>query len=736
MTLIIAEKKAVADSIASALPGTPTSGNGCIYLGDYAITWASGHLLKLKEPQDYDEALASWTLNALPIHFDNWQQKPDDSLDRGGKPSKLSRLKLVGELIKKADSVIHAGDPDEEGQLIVDEILRWFKYTGPVKRVATDDTTDEGLRKAFSHLTDNTSHMNEGWSAYARSVADLMVGVNLTRYFSLNNPATLTVGRVQTPTLGMVINRDMQIESHQKVFFYDVLADLLISGKVVKTKYIPRKDDPNLDDGGRILERSYAQSKADALAGQTIAGIQIKRKIDFEQPPLPFNTVKLQSYCSSHFGYDPTEVGSITQSLRDNHKAITYNRSDCQYLKDTHFDEAPATMDSVSKNIGFRPKTMDMTIRSKCFNEANVTAHHAIIPTNKRLDLSALSVQEKNVYLAICKYYMAQFMPPAQKERTGLSATLADGGRLAASSTKILDPGYLAIFKEAEKEEVGPLSELPEGTHSGDIQSTTVEQKETKPPARYTKATLNEDMTRIAKYVDDVNIKQMLIDKDKDKKGENGSIGTAATRPSIIDNLVARGFLEEKGKKIISTPLAREFFRILPDELKKPDMTAYWWVVQEDIRGGNATPDKLTGNVLMMIDRILNTKYPTINASVLPVSTKGGNKESLGACPRCGRPVIEGVKGFGCSGWKDGCKFTIWKTATSGLLSKTTFTKTDIIAFLAGKPVKKTKLVKKDGGTFEAHLKMKDDPTSQYGPSFDLEFSKTTTGKKGGRKKK
>lgn len=730
MILIIAEKPALGRSIADAIPGTANTANGCITKGDYTIVWAYGHLMSYKAPEEYDSSLEKWTLDALPIFFRNWEQKPSKSAD--DKQDKSVRLKQIGNLLKTADSVIHAGDPDEEGQLLIDEILRYFKYSGKVYRLETGDTTTPALQKALKSMKDNNLFVNAGWSAYARGVADLTVGVNMTRYFSIHNAVTLSIGRVQTPTLGMVIARDMLIEGHKKLKYFDVLASLKLCGDSVIAKYKPAKDDPNISDDGKIVTQTYAQSKVDMLKDESFSNISIAKKTERENPPLPFNLVKLQSYCSKKYGYDPTEVLEITQKLRDNYNAITYNRSDCQYLSENHFTEAPATMAAVCQNISFKPKALDMSIKSKCFNDANITAHFAIIPQNKRVDLNSLSAKERNVYLAICKFYMAQFMPSAVKEKSQLVVPLIDGGELVATSTKVVDPGYLAIFSDVEPDEISALSQMSAGQHKGECTDAYMEEKETKPPSRYTKATLNEDMTRIAKYVDDPNIKKLLLEKDKDKKGENGSIGTSATRATIIDKLISRGFLKADGKAIFSTPLAREFFRILPDELKKPDMTALWWVIQEDIRNGSASHDKLTDNVMEMINRVLKTNYPTIDPSVIPSRGKSGASSAaskpLGACPRCGKAVLDGKLSYSCSGWREGCKFSVWKQSKLPMLKNVKFTATDIKAFLSGKSVKKDKLVKKDGSLFSASLIMNDDPSSPYGVSFSLAFSDSKKG--------
>ena len=726
MILVIAEKPVLGKAIADALPGTAAMKNGCIYKGDYIVTWVFGHMLSLKEPEDYDIGYKSWNINSLPIFFKDWQVKigKDGNLNKG-QISKSQRVNQIGNLLKQADEVIHAGDPDDEGQLLIDELLRWFNYKGIVKRLDTANTTLVAMKKALSHMTDNKPHEPYGWSAYARSVADLMVGINMSRLFSCKNQTLLTIGRVQTPTLGLVVNRDLAIEGHHKQKYYTIGCDINFNNDTVQADFIPAKTDSNLVDG-HILSKEYAEQICNRLKGQVLKNINITKKIVYEAPPLPFNLVKLQTYCSGKFGYSPQQVLDITQSLRENHKAITYNRSDCQYLSEEHYKEAPVTMKAVIMNIRYKPKSLDMNLKSKCFDSSKISAHFAIIPTNQKVNLDKLSEAEKNVYLAICKYYIAQFMPKAKKEQTNLSIELGNGEAIKAVSTVIIEQGYRSIFNEAEKDKVSNLSKMPEGIYSGKITDTDIAEKETKPPSRYTKASLNEDMTCISKYVKDPKIKQLLLLKDEGKEGERGSIGTSATRSGIIESLVKRGFLREDGKKVISTALGRELYRILPDEIKKADMTAEWWAIQEEIQNGTANYNKLIDSVYDTIKHIVANvdNYPVVNSSIIAIKKKGG--AVIGKCPRCGGDIIETKTGFCCSNWKEpiSCKFNIWKKSKSPLFAKTTFTAATVKKLLSGQSVKMKKLVSKAGKEFEAEVKMKDDPSSQYGPSFDLIFNK------------
>lgn len=754
MILVVAEKPLLVDAIADAIPGQKTVlGMSCVQKSNYILISAFGHLLGLKMPEDYDPDLHKWTLDTLPIYFPDWEEKPKE-LQKGQKGiPPIDRLEQIKELLCRDDCeyVIHAGDPDEEGQYLIDEILQWAEYTGPVKRLATGDTTKGALEKALGNLKDNALFVNNGLSAYARSVADLMVGINVTRYFSIKNQVLLPVGRVQTPTLGMVIRRDELIESFAKVSFFDVYAETNLSGNSITAKYVPLKDDMNLTDG-RILSESYAQEKVAMLQNETLRNASVTKKQVLVDPPLPFDLTKLANYCSVNFGYDPQLVIDITQTLRDKYKAITYNRSECQYLTEEQYKESTATMSTVINNISYSPPGLDMTLKSKCFSDKDVgnSPHTAIIPQNIPLDIGQFTVQEKNVYLAVCKYYIAQFLPPEKKMITKFTAPTPDGASIVATATSVIEPGFLSIFRKpgditsdgGDDDELQneSLANVAQGTYNADILSAYSKEKETKPPARYTKSSLQNDMTCIAKYVTDPQVKQLLLEKDKDNKADNGSIGTAATRPSIIDGLVEHGYLEQKGRNIISTQFARDFFKILPDQLKAPNLTASWWLTQQDIRSGKAGSKALTDSVNEMILEILHTEYPKLDAKYQKESSPN-ERPSLGACPCCGKPIVEGKSGFGCSGYKDGCKFVIWKNSKLPTFSGVTITAAEVKKWLSKEWTPETRqtpdgdksylvsqnavtlsgLNKKDGtGTFSTMVILKYDPNGPYGADFEF----------------
>lgn len=720
MILVIAEKPSLGKDIAAALPGTATNKDGCIYKGDYVVTWVFGHMLTFKDPEDYDEKYKKWELAQLPIYFENWGQKiGKDSAKKQGTISKSAKVKQIGALLKQADMVIHAGDPDEEGQLLVDELLRWFHYKGPVKRLDTGNTVLPAMQKALKNMRDNASCENAGYSAYGRALADLIVGINMSRYFSIKNNKFVSVGRVQTPTLGLVVARDYAIENHVKTRYYELFGKLSVSDKEIECKFETFKENPALTDG-RFLDKDYLNVKASDILNKNFSDIKISKKIEKESPPLPFNLVKLQSYCGSTWGYSPAEVMAITQRLREEYKAITYNRSDCQYLSDEHFAEAPGVVASAVQNLGYNLANYDTSIKSRCFNNDNITAHFAIIPTITKFDVAKLTEKERNVYTIIANYYLAQFMPPAIKEKTVLLIELPNGESLNASSTIVKEKGYLSLLKPKKEIETTVLSDFPEGIYSGTVIGTDIKEKETKPLPRYTKSSLNEDMTRIAKYVDDPEIKELLLLKDRDKKGENGSIGTSATRSGIIEILIKRGFLEEKGKTLISTSLGRELYRILPDEIKKADLTAKWWSMQEDIRLGDKNYMYLVNNVLSTVKGIINTEYDRINVTSGAGAKSGSvaDRKIVGKCPKCGAEVVEKEKLFGCV--NSDCNFALWKNDKFLASQGKKMTVTLARAFLLKRRALVRGMVGKSGKTFDALVEVNfDGKYPQYKLIFD-----------------
>jgi Topoisomerase IA len=702
MKLIIAEKPELGRAIAQALQLNSQEHNGVISGRDYTVIWAYGHLMNLKQPEQYDERYANWNLQDLPIYFDRWQLVPSEG--------KESRLRQIKGMIAQADEIIHAGDPDDEGQFLIDEILEYSRNTKPVYRVLINDNTPSEIQKSFRQLQLNDRFTAIGKAAYARAVSDLIVGVNYSRFFGLSlNVKGLSVGRVQTPTLGLVVNRDYLIEHHVQQLYYELTATMEAVNESLQLDFKPEKE--LAGEEKHITDRSILERVQFSLPA--VSSATVTKKQAFSKPPLPFNLVKLQAYMNEKYNMPVSRTLEVTQTLRDKYKAITYNRSDCQYLKEEHFSEAPRVIGKVLGKLQLNIP-VDYRIKSDCFNDANVTAHHAIIPTDSDFGINSLEGDLRLVFMEIAKRYIIQFLPPVELTVTRIIDPVP-GGTLEAESTEVINQGYSRYYKAEEKKQTA-LSRLVPGIYSCDLQSSEIIEKKTTPPKRYTQATLITDMTSISKYVDDPKIKQILKDKDKGKKGENGSIGTPATRDKIIETLIKRGYIVDNGKNLYSTQLGRDFYNLLPDDIKKPDMTALWWTIQEDIKAGNATPEDMTRSVLDTFKAHLQTDY-----SSAQIGRQAMEREEIGTCPICGKPVYESKASFGCSGYKDGCKFALWKDNKFFAAFGKSITKTQAKALLGAKRrCLVSGIKKKDGsGTYDAYFVM----TIKNGyPSFEMEF--------------
>lgn len=703
MKLIIAEKPELGRSVADAIFSNAIEKNGVIQEGTTMITWAYGHLLELVEPEEYDKKYEDRkNLDLLPIYFDCWKKAPAKDVKKNGKviisnKYKRERLKLIGNLLKDAEEVIHCGDPDEEGQCLIDEILDYFQYQGKVYRLLINDNLAVNIKKAYQTLEDNKKYRSLGNSAYARQMADKTFGLNESRLASIRLNQFLVCGRVQLPTLGLVCNRDKAIALHQKRYYYvmNVFVAEKKTGKSVNLKFKPSKK--LLEDEKYIFDKSVLEQLQRNLKSYKIDILAISENEKIEPAPLPYNATILQADMNGRYGYALDETLKITQSLRDKFKAITYNRSDSQYLKDEHYLQAPDTLKIVLENIG-KEYPVDTNIKSKAFNDENVTAHHGIIPQAKQIDLTKMSVKEKNVYIAICERYIMQFLPACISDVAKGSISLEEGS-LEYSCSKIKTLGWKEHFKNQEEKKEEKDLYLVAGTYPIELLIAEIVSNETKPLKKYTPKTLIEDMCSISKYVSDPRIKDILKNKDKDKLGEKGSIGTVATRASIIDALLKRGYLEMQSKNIVSTDLGKQFFELVPEEIKNADVTAKWWLIQEEVKEGKTNVNDVMKAVVEEFNKHKDKAYNTGSIAINIV------KETLGKCPICGKNIYKGKGSYYCEGYKEGCDFKIYEN-TKRFNDQIKLTDNKVITLLNGKAIK-AKLTNQSGNKYDAKLKMK-----------------------------
>ena len=696
MKLIIAEKKELAEAIVAAIPGEKKYNGSSIIIGDYIACWIYGHILTHKEPEEIDPSLKKWKLDTLPIYFSKWDKKI--------LPYRKDLFNTVKDLIHSNEitEIIHAGDADSEGQYLVDELLEYCSNKKPVKRLMVNDNTLGGVQKAFSKIEDNSKYTALGKSAEARAIADMIVGFSLSRFYSIINNAKLSIGRVQTPTMALVVNRDNEIKNHIKEKYYNLYLKTNINNIDIDLRYSSKE---------RIMDKFIYEEFINNVGDKT-SNLLITKKENYRATPLPYNLSDLESDAATLFKYSAKKTMDITQNLRDKYKAITYNRSDCRYLSDEHFKEAPKLIPLVAEKLNFTA-TFDFNEKSRCFNDKYVTAHHGIIPTGAG-DFEQFSQEEKNIYKLIAERYLIQFLEKVKIEKTEAKVEINEA-IFKKSSIKILEPGYTKYFKvleddnendeEVEEKKENNLSKIPGGEYQIKINDSNffIEEKETTAKKPYTEATLIKDLNNIAKYVKDPEIRELLKSKDKDKKDVNGSIGTTATIPGILEGLIEKGFLTRKEEKIISTELAKEYLKILPESLKTPDSTALWWSIQEKIARGEAKLEDLTLSVLEDVKTIINSEHKTISSEF---STLKQEKEIIGVCPKCGEHIYEGEKNFYCNGYKSGCDFKLWKKIKVFNQKEVTITKQDAKTLLNKGTILITGLTNKAGKKYKANFKL------------------------------
>lgn len=585
MKLYIAEKPSLGRAIAAALPKPHKNHKTHIEVanGD-VVSWCIGHILAQADPQDYDDNLKKWSMDTLPIIPEQWQLKPIART--------RAQLTVLRKLVKQADGIIHAGDPDREGQLLVDEVIDYFKVSKNkkinVKRLLISDLNLPAVKRSLKSLKNNQDFMPLSISALARSRADWLYGINLTRVCTLQGQkqgynSVLSVGRVQTPVLGLVVRREQEIANFVSKPFYQVLAHLSIDkDQISKTDCFIAKWQPSeacqqyCDEEGRVLVKGLANNVVARIHDQVAVVESIKTEPKQQNQPLPFNLSSLQIAAAKQFSMNAKLVLDVCQALYEKHKLITYPRSDCRYLPKEQLKQAATiinTLATANLPCSEQAKNADNSIISKAWNDKKITAHHAIVPTEKSTKGISLNSFEKNIYLLIVRQYLAQFYPVYRYQQTKLAVKIASG--LFTTSNKVeLQQGWKVLFPSRDKltaEEANTLPDallqLKQGQVLHCLRGELVE-KHTSPPESFTDATLLSAMTGIARFVSDNNIRKILRETD--------GLGTDATRAGIIDLLFKRDFLLRQGKKIIATEVGVALINALPSQATLPDMTAQW----------------------------------------------------------------------------------------------------------------------------------------------------------------
>lgn len=660
--LFIAEKPAIANDIKTAIGGHFEKKDGYFEGANDVITWCYGHIIESLPPEGYNPVYKNWTLEDLPLKMFPIQHRP--------KESSAKQVKIIVDLINRTDVniIVNAADIDEEGQLLCDEVIDFAKNTKPVQRILISDNTTPAVQKALNNLKNNNDFKGLFRKALARQAADQIYGMSMTRAYTIHAKqkgyqGVLSVGRVQTPILGLIVNRYRDNQAHKKSFYYTVATDFgrADSNLVIRAKLKPSENAP-VDDKQRIIDESYANNLAKSL-GEIDTAEVIAAATDNKTTaaPLPFNLLRLQQYMNRKHKMTAQHTLDITQGLREKFKAITYNRSDCSYLSDEQFSLSAPVLESLKK-IFTQDLDVDATRKSGAFDSAKITAHTAIIPTNNVPDLNALSADEQKVYMAIAQYYLMQFMP--KKAYQEASAVFKVGQEVfACRATKTTDKGFTELLGEAEPEDgeasqeqdtlaFDEISKLRTG-QTVNHNAPSIEKSETKPPQLFTEASLLAALVHVADFVSDPEIKKLLKDKDADKKDEHGGIGTPATRAAHVETLKKRNYITDQKGKLIPTEAGMALIDSLPKIATEPDLTALWSEQQNDIEAGKITVESFVNELYAKLTDLIKTSQ----IGDMSQAISGGISAK---CPACNSGLKDSPKTLSCT--NTACSFTLWKT--------------------------------------------------------------------------
>ena len=620
MRLFVAEKPSLGRAIAAELGVTQNNPTFQI-CGSDTVTWCFGHILEQYDPQDYDDNLRTWRRRDLPIIPTEWKLRP--------KESALTQLQVINHLLSEAEMVVHAGDPDREGQLLVDEVLEHFHYTGPVQRIWLASLDSLSVQKALATLKDNRDYADLRDAARARSQADWLIGMNASRAMTIfgretgHNDGVLSLGRVQTPTLALVVQRDREIKAFVSVDYLILQASLQNDAGSFSATFKPSDTQTGLDSEGRLVDASIAQGIVDSVRGQTGIITSVTREKKKKPVPLPHCLSSLQKAASSKFGMTAQQVLDTAQSLYEK-KLTTYPRTDCRYLPEEQFGDAARLITALSGVSGLEAVTAkaDSALRGPVWDTKKITAHHAIIPTGE--EPRSLTAQETNLYLMIAVQYFLQFYPPMSYEAQKIVVSINDT-TWEARGRLILEPGWTGVAAEededAKKKE--PEQSLPPVSSDTPVTCTDVDalKKKTTPPSKFSEGSLIEAMANIHRFVSDASAKATLK--------ENEGLGTEATRASIIETLKGRKYIEPSGKSLVSTPLGQSLIDMTPDVLKDPVMTAQWEQRLEQIARDELTLDAFMQDQITILPTLLNSVL-SLPVTLLPTACP---------CPKCGRAM-------------------------------------------------------------------------------------------------
>ena len=672
--LVIAEKPSVARSIAAVI-GADEKQNGYWQGGGYLVSWCIGHLVSFAEAGQYDEKYCKWRYEDLPILPQPWQFIVPDE--------KKQQFEIVRALLNRpdVDSVTAATDAGREGELIFRLVYQMADCTKPVKRLWISSMEDAAIREGFANLRPDSDYDALYQSALCRAKADWLVGINATRLFSVLYHKTLTVGRVQTPTLKMLVDRDAKILRFQKEKYYTVGI----------------QSDSLKADSGRIASMGEANTLKNACAGNDAICISIQREKKTEQPPKLYDLTTLQREANRLFGFTAKQTLDYAQQLYEK-KLLTYPRTDSQYLTE---DMGQTAQHLVSDLLGLLPfaQGLDLTPEvGRILNSKKVSDHHAILPTAEfvKQGFTGLAESECKLMNLVCSKLLCAIAVPYEYETVTAVFSCAGNEFTAKGKTvlilgwKEIDQRFRATLKADTEEEV--LNALPELAEGQSFSVTAnVSEHFTSPPKAYTEDTLLSAMERAGA-------------EDMPENAERKGLGTPATRAAILEKLVQMGFVQRKGKQLVPTKDGINLAVVLPESLTSPALTAEWENRLTEIAKGNADPDEFMAEIEAQVSQLVKT-YSCISAD--KQNPFQSERVIIGKCPRCGENVYEGKKNFYCG--NRGCQFVMWKNDRFFEQRKKAFTPKIAAALLKdGKAKVKGLYSEKTGKIYDATVLLAD----------------------------
>jgi DNA topoisomerase III len=658
--LVIAEKPSVARDLTGALPGTFENNESFYESEDTIITFAVGHLVELTDPEDYDEKFKKWRMADLPIVPEEFRLRPRDK-----KAEK--QLKVIHKLLKRddVDRVVNACDAGREGELIFAYIYETSGVDKPVERLWISSLTKTAIKEGFEHLRPGEQLAPLEAAARSRSEADWLVGMNATRAATIRGRAwvggVVSLGRVQTPTLALLVKREREIQAFVPEPYW-----------LVHAEFDPRYQGLWFEgDETRLKEAKRADEIAAKVSGKDGVVESIERKEQSERAPLLYDLTSLQRDANRRFGFSARRTLQAAQSLYEDKKAITYPRTNSRWLSGDlvpQLKPTAATLQPIGEYAAAARfvLALQQLPLARVVNDSKVSDHHAIIPTDVEHDVSRFSPDERRVFDLIARRFLAVFHPPARYARTTV-VTLVEEERFRSRGKVTLEAGWRGVYgllsdadaQQQRQDEDGEneSAELPplEQGQTVKCASAEVEAKETKPPPRYTEATLLSAMETAGKLIDDEELREAM---------KESGLGTPATRAETIETLIRREYIERAGKDLTPTPKGLQVITMLEEHpLTSPELTGNWEKRLTDIEHG--TDDRVT-----FIDDIAEFTRATVEKiAELDKEKLRPERVELGPCPRCGAEtgeiIKENSKAYGCTSWKSreetGCGFVIWK---------------------------------------------------------------------------